>query len=87
MNKNPDTESFPEINQFGYTDFRDHFDGFEEFYIYTGDKDEDEIIPVKAKEVVLEFYDRDRDELYVYNVPKSKLPEFDEKDYTKDIEK
>ena len=75
VQKNPDTDSFKEIENFNYKDFEKHFEGFEEFFIYTGEAGEPEINPVKALDVTLEFYEND--EIKTLHLPKDKLPTFE----------
>lgn len=75
VQKNPDTKSFKDIANFSYKDFAEHFEGFEEFYIYTGETGDPEIVPVKAMAVTLEFYEND--EIKTFNIPKDKLPTFE----------
>lgn len=75
IQKNPDTSSFEEIENFTYKDFAKHFESFEEFFIYTGEAGEPEINPVKALDVTLEFYENG--EIKIFKVPKDKLPIFE----------
>lgn len=38
--------------------------GFDEFYIYTGEDNEEEIAPLKVMEIVFEYYDKAKDKFY-----------------------
>lgn len=77
VQKNPDRDAFEDIDNFTYEDFVEKFEGFEDFYIYTGETDDAEINPVKAISIELEFYDKEKDEFFTFEVPEDKLPNFD----------
>lgn len=73
--KYPDIDIFEDLGKFDYDDFINYFDGFAEFYIYTGEEGYDEIIyPIKVLSIVLEFYDKKADKFRLFEVPEDKLP-------------
>ena len=75
MQKNPDTDTFKDIEKFNYRDFAEHFERFEEFFVYTGEADDPEIVPVKALYVTLEF--EEHGQIKTFDIPKSKRPVFE----------
>lgn len=75
VQKNPDTDSFKDIEKFTCEDFEKHFDCFGEFFLYTGEADDPEITPVRPLYIALEFF-KDG-EFRIFHVPKDKFPTFE----------
>lgn len=86
VHKNPDFTTFPNIQDFTSEDFQLYFDGFEEFYLYTGEYNDLELVPLRVTECYLEFYNKDKDWFVQYTVPDHLLPDWS-KDYDNIIEK